>query len=417
MSGLTKFSALSVGAMAIVAILVLALAVFGPGEERATAASTPALYNQELVQGIFQRVSPAVVKIRADRKIGPNYSPLAVGSGVLIDNQGHVATKNHVINGADRIVLGFEAGFNLEAEVVGVSLANDLALLKVDPAYLADISPVEFGDSSVVRPGQLAVAIGSPFGQARSVSVGIIAGIDRTLGSKAGRPLHGILQTDALTNPGDSGGPLLDREGRFIGMNTSILVGPVNEDGRYGVQRIGFALPANSLARLLPTLKGEGGEERIIEPGLLGVTGIPMSARVAERLGLPVRSGIYVTRVLADSPAGHAGIVPAGPGLRGLPVGGDVIIAVDSAPVATLAAFFAELDKHAPGEEIALSVVRKGVEEEVLVAMARWPVGENPYSTSQDVDPRDLPGTAANKYPFIPPLPGFTFPDIFPENP
>ncbi len=413
MSGLTKFSALAMGSAAIVVVLVFALAALGTGEDRATAASTPALFDQDVVQSIYRRISPAVVKIRTDRKLGPNYSPLAVGSGILIDGQGHVATNNHVITGADRIILGFEAGINLEAQVIGVSLANDLALLKVDPALLTNISPVEFGDSSAVRPGQLAVAIGSPFGQSRSISVGIIAGIDRTLGSKAGRPIHGILQTDALTNPGDSGGPLINQEGRIIGMNTSILVGPVNEDGQYGTQRIGFALPANTLVRLLPTLR----EERVIEPGLLGVAGIPMSARVAERLGLPVRSGIYVTRVLADSPAGRAGIVPAGPGRRGLPVGGDVIIAVDAAPVATLAEFFAELDKHAPGEQIALSVVRKGVEEKVLLELARWPVGENPFTTSPDVDPRSLAGAAATQYPFIPPLPGFPFPDIFPENP
>ena len=181
----------------------------------------------------------------------------------------------------------------------------------------------------------MAVAIGSPFGQACSISVGIIAGIDRILGSKEGRPIHGILQTDALPTPGDSGGPLLDREGRITGMNTSILVCPVNTDGQYGSQQICFALSANTLARLLPALR----EQQVIASGLLGVAGIPVSARVAERLGLPERSGIYVTRVLADSPAERAGIVPAGPGLRGLPVGGDVIIAVDPVPVTGLSGF------------------------------------------------------------------------------
>ena len=411
--GLTKFSALAVAAVAIVAVLALALAFLGPGGERATAASTPALFDQEVVQDIYRRISPAVVKIRADRSLGPNYSPIAVGSGFLIDRQGHVATNNHVIIGADRILLEFEAGFTLQAQVIGISLANDLALLKVDPALLANINPAEFGDSSAVRPGQLAVAIGNPFGLSRSISVGIIAGVDRTLGSNVGRPIHGVLQTDAVTNPGDSGGPLIDRDGRVIGMNTSRLAGPVNEDGRYGSQRIGFALPANTLARLLPTLR----EEKVIEAGLLGIAGIPMSARVAERLGLPVRTGIYVTRVLADSPAGRAGIVPAGPGRRGLPAGGDVIAAVDGVPVTRLAGFFAELDKHAPGEQITLSVVRKGVEEKVLIALDRWPVGENPFTTSPDVDPRKLAGTASTPYPFVPPLPGFPFPDLYPENP
>ena len=130
-----------------------------------------------------------------------------------------------------------------------------------------------------------------------------------------------------------------------------------------------------------------------------------------------MRSGIYVTRVLTDSPAGRARMVPAGPGRRGLPVGGDVIIAVDEVAVTTLAEFFAQLDKHSPGEQFSLSVVRRGVEDQVLIALDRWPVGENPFTTSEDVDPRKLAGAAATQYPFIPPLPGFPFPDLFPENP
>lgn len=412
MSGRTKFSGLVVGAAAIVAVLVMALALFGPGEEKLTAATAPALYDQEVVQGIYRDVSPAVVKIRADRKLGPNYTPLVVGSGFLIDDQGYVVTNNHVITGADRVLLEFEAGFTLEAQVVGASLANDIALLKVDPDRIANINPAKFGDSAVVRPGQLAVAIGSPFGLSRSISVGVIGGVNRTLGSKLGRPIHGVIQTDAVTSPGDSGGPLIDREGRVIGMNTSILVGPVNEGGAYGSQRIGFALPADTLTRLLSTLK----DEKIIEPGLLGIAGIPINARVAERLGLPVRSGIYVTRVLSDSPAGRIGVVPAGPSRRSLPVGGDVITAVDDVLVDTLSVFFAELDKHAPGEQMTLTVVRKGVAEKILITMEPWPVEDNPFTTSPDVDPRKLAGTAATQYPFIPPLPGFSFPDIYPEN-
>ena len=111
MSGLTKFAGLLMAALTVVVLLVLSLALFGAGDERATAASTPSLYNQELVQGIDDHVSPAVVKIRADLKLGPNYSPMAVGSGILIDDQGYAATNSHVIAGADRIPLEFEAIF------------------------------------------------------------------------------------------------------------------------------------------------------------------------------------------------------------------------------------------------------------------------------------------------------------------
>ena len=132
---------------------------------------------------------------------------------------------------------------------------------------MTHIEPVELGDSSLVRPGQLAVVIGSPFGLAGSVTVGIVGGVDRVLGSAIARPVHGILQTDAVINPGDSGGPLLDRAGRVVGINTSVQIGPVDAGQQTAGRRIGFALPVNTVTRLLPSLKNND----VLRPALLGI--------------------------------------------------------------------------------------------------------------------------------------------------
>ena len=335
MSGLTKFSVLAVTAIAAAAILVAAIAWTTSGEEKVTAASRVALFDEELVQDIYQRVSPAVALIRADRRIDGSFKPVQIGSGFLIDTEGHIVTNHHVIQGADRLVVELGGSIPVLANVAGVSPGNDLALLKVDPALVTHIEPVELGDSSLVQPGQLAVAIGSPFGLAGSVTVGIVGGVDRVRGSEVGRPVHGIIQTDAVVNPGDSGGPLLDRRGRVIGINTSVQTGLVNADGQDAGRRIGFALPVATLSRLLPKLTNN----EVLKPTLLGIAGAPVEALLTRRLGLPVEAGVYVTRALSDSPAERAGLIPATARSRSLPTGGDIIVAVDGVPVASTAVF------------------------------------------------------------------------------
>ena len=363
------------------------------------------------MQGIYNRVSPAVVVVRADRRSGDSFAAVAIGSGFLVDGEGHIATNHHVVRGADRVVIEFQGSTAAEAEVLGTSPSNDLALLKVHPSLVAHIEPLWLGDSSQVRPGQMAVAIGSPFGLGGSVTVGVVGGVNRVLGNDGARSVHGILQTDAVTNPGDSGGPLLDRAGRVVGINTSVQVGPSELDGRNAGRRIGFALPVNTLARLLPRLK----EKQVMRPTLLGIAVAPVDALLAEQLGLPVYAGVYVTRVLSDSPALRAGLVPAQTRRRGLPEGGDVIAAVDGVAVTSAAGFFAEIDRHLPGDETALSVVRKGVEIEAVVTLAEWPASGNPFVNSANVDPSGRDG-AAPQYPFVPRVPGFSFPDLFPDS-
>lgn len=413
MQRLTKFSALSVFALAMVAVMMAALAMLGPAEEQAGASSVPALFDQELVQGIYRRASPAVVVVRTGRISGNSFVLDNIGSGFLVDQEGHIVTNEHVIRGGGRVLVEFPGGIPIKATVSGISPGNDLALLKIDPTLVAGIRPMELGDSSQVRPGQLAIALGSPFGLGGSISVGVVSGIDRVLGSGLARPVHGVLQTDAVTNPGDSGGPLLDREGRVVGISTSVQVGLTGEENQSAGRRIGFALPVNTLVRLLPRLKAA----HVIKPNFLGIGATPVSAVLSQRLNLSVRSGIYITQVLADSPAARAGLIPASSTQRGLPVGGDVITAVDGAPIASVAGFFSELDQHSPGDQVLLSLVRNGREAEMLVRLDEWPAGANPFANSLDVDSSEGSGSLASQYPFVPRLPGFSFPGIYPDNP
>ena len=413
MSGVTKFSALAVTAVAAVAVLVVVLSRVGSGEEGVTASTTVALFDEELVQEIYQRVSPAVALIRADRKTDGSFTPLTIGSGFLIDKDGHIATNHHVIRGADRVVVQLGGGTAVVAEVAGTSPGNDLALLRVNPALVTHIEPVELGDSSLVRPGQLAVAMGSPFGLTGSVTVGIVGGVDRVLGSEVARPVHGILQTDAVVNPGDSGGPLLDRTGRVVGINTSVQAGLVNVDSQGVGRRLGFALPVNTLVRLLPRLMNN----ETLRPTLLGIAGASVDPLLTQRLDLPVGAGVYVTRVLSESPAQRAGLIPSLRRSRGLPTGGDIIVAVDGVPVTSTAGLFAEIDRFQPQDQVVLSVVRKGVGIQVPVTLAEWPVGVNPFIDGQDFDPRALDGMSRPQYPLVPQIPGFSFPNLFPESP
>jgi len=198
MERMTKIFALAVTVVAAAVILIIAFAWFGPGLEGASPSASAALFDERLVQDIYTRVSPAVVEIRIDRRGQESFTRVGSGSGFLIDEQGHIVTNNHVIEDADRVRVSFQNGVTVEAEILGTNPGNDLALLKVDSAAVAGIVPVALGDSAEAKPGQMAIAIGSPFGLDGSVTVGVISGVGRTLNSDLSRPIAGVLQTDAL---------------------------------------------------------------------------------------------------------------------------------------------------------------------------------------------------------------------------
>lgn len=414
MYGVSKAFALAITSLAAAVILVVVFAWQGPGLDNITPSASAALFDEQLVQGIYEQASPAVVDINIDRKLEDSFNRLGFGSGFLVDTEGHIVTNNHVIQGADRIRISFKDGSSTEAEILGTNPANDLALLKVSAEAVEGITPLLLGDSAETRPGQLAIAIGSPFGLGGSITVGVISGVDRTLNSDLSRPISGVLQTDALINPGNSGGPLLNRQGKVVGINTAIQVSFDSFNPRnLGRGSIGFAVPVDTLVNLLPRLK----ENQVIRPPWLGISAATLEPLLVEDLELPVDHGVYVTQVMSGSPANKEGLVASGLADRGRPAkGGDIIVAVDGTPVTSVSSLIALLNMHLPGDEVTLSVVRDGETIKVTLNLGEWPADRELQSRSRNFPQPRPEDFTQPKNPLVPSTPGFEFPDLFPKK-
>lgn len=414
MYGLSKSFTLAVTVVSSAVILVIAFAWFGPGLGSAIPPTSAALFDEEVVQAVYDRVSPAVVDVNVERKDGESFSRLGFGSGFLIDSEGHVVTNNHVIQQGDRVRVSFQDGTSAPAEILGTNPANDLALLKVPSEAVAGIKPVPFGDSSKVRPGQLAIAIGSPFGLDGSVTVGVISGVDRTLDSDIDRPISGVLQTDALISPGNSGGPLLNRSGEVLGINTAIQLSALDfASPRLTRRSIGFAVPINTLSGLLPDLKAG----KVVRPPWLGISAMSLDSALVESLELDLEQnrGVYVTQVMPGSPAQEAGLIPSGTLGRGLPAGGgDIIVAVGGVEVESVGDLITQLNRYAPGSEIELTLIRAGEETSVMVTLGEWP---SDFAETRRSRIFPLPDDGAfPRSPRSPQVPGIPLPDLFPRN-
>jgi len=414
MYGVSKAFALAITSLAAAVILVVVFAWQGPGLDNITPSASAALFDEQLVQGIYEQASPAVVDINIDRKLEDSFNRLGFGSGFLVDTEGHIVTNNHVIQGADRIRISFKDGSSTEAEILGTNPANDLALLKVSAEAVEGITPLHLGDSAETRPGQLAIAIGSPFGLGGSITVGVISGVDRTLNSDLSRPISGVLQTDALINPGNSGGPLLNRQGKVVGINTAIQVSFDSFNPRnLGRGSIGFAVPVDTLVNLLPRLK----ENQVIRPPWLGISAATLEPLLVEALELPVDHGVYVTQVMSGSPANKEGLIASGLADRGRPAkGGDIIVAVDGTPVTSVSSLIALLNMHLPGDEVTLSLVRDGETIKVTLNLGEWPADRELQSRSRNFPQPRPEDFTQPKNPLVPSTPGFEFPDLFPKK-
>ena len=370
MVSLSRGMNLGMVTVGIAIVLVVAFFWVGPGAGAIfTSASASALYDQGDVVNIYERVSPAVVEVSSTVDSRRRLIGTGTGSGFLIDTEGHIVTNNHVIDGASNVRVKFSNGTGVDAEIVGTYQSGDLALLKVDPSAVSDILPVPLDDSSEVKPGQMAIAIGNPFGLDGSVTVGVVSQVGRSLTNAQGRSINGVIQTDALINPGNSGGPLLDSNGAVIGINTAMQVSPT---GR-GVGGIGFAIPVDVLTSILPRLKSEGN----IVPPWLGILARPIDADLMERLELPVDRGVYIVRVLPDSPADEAGLRGSGRGIGGTEASvsseGDIITRVDGVEIDSVAGMIAQLKDKKPGDETLLTVVRGDETLELTVTLGEWP--------------------------------------------
>jgi S1-C subfamily serine protease len=272
---------------------------------------------------IFEKMSPAVVSIvnaayRRDFFTLNVYEvPRGSGSGIVWDERGHIVTNFHVIYQADRLEISLTGRRFYEATIVGVAPDYDLAVLKID-IDAEDLCTIPLGASKKLRVGQKVLALGNPFGLDRSLSTGIISALGRTIQSLTGHKIHDVIQTDAAINPGNSGGPLLDSFGRLIGINTAILSPSGASSG------IGFAIPVDTLAHLVPQLIQKG---RLSKAGL-GITLIP--DRLRESWGI---EGAAVWEVVPGSSADRAGLKGTRRMLYGKIRIGDVIFEVDGRPV------------------------------------------------------------------------------------
>ena len=275
-----------------------------------------------------------------------------VGSGLIIDEEGHIVTNYHVIQNAKSLDVTLQDKSKFEARQVGSDPVNDIAILKIDcPAN--KLHPVPLGTSRDLEVGQKVLAIGNPFGLEGTLTTGIISSLERTLKTKYGI-IDQVIQTDAAINPGNSGGPLLDTRGQVIGINTAIFSRTGESAG------IGFAVPVSTLKRILPDLMEHG---RVIRPWF-GVLGRGLTPHLSKALNLPLDSGFLVEQLERGSSAHYAGIRG---GRRGviygnyrLQIGGDVITSLGGMPVTSLDDIKSILEDRRPGETIAIRFLREG---------------------------------------------------------
>jgi S1-C subfamily serine protease len=291
----------------------------------------------------------------------------------VIDEDGNIITNAHVVEGADSVsvTLG-EDGDAYDAEVLGADPSTDIAVLDVD-APEAALEPLSLGDSSRVRVGDPAIAIGNPFGLDRTATAGIISAVQREISAPNGFTITDAIQTDAPINPGNSGGPLIDASGRVIGINSQI-----ESAGGQGNVGIGFAVPINTAREIAQQLIADGE----VQHAYLGVSGADLTPEIADVLNLDVDAGALVQSVVPDSPADEAGI-QAGDAevtIGGRPVGagGDLIVAVEDEPVETMTDVIAAVDAKQPGDEVELTLLRDGDERTVTVELAERPASARP---------------------------------------
>lgn len=309
---------------------------------------------------IYERVSSAVVNITTQVMVSDFFWGSAPeegsGSGFLWDDQGHIVTNYHVIEGAQEISVSFGDDVNLAATVVGADPQNDLAVLKVDSPP-TPAQPIEPGASADLKVGQTVLAIGNPFGQfERTMTEGIISALNRTIQTDS-QVLRGVIQTDAAINRGNSGGPLLDSRGRLIGVNSAIFSPTGTSAG------VSLAIPVDKVRRVVPELIANG---RYPHPWLgLEELGYEISPALAQALDLPVEGGLLVARIYQGSPADEAGIRTATNevilGNRRYLVGGDILTAIDGRPLTTWEQLSAYLDEEARVDQtVTLDILRDG---------------------------------------------------------
>jgi serine protease Do len=416
-----RFTLVTLCLTAIVAFLVGAIVAGGLGQPLVNAGETPsrtaprpvlratsvpsAGSNLVNFADVVERINPAVVNIdataraseaggrrrrRADGGDSFDFGPglrgerdgprRGAGSGFIIDSDGSILTNHHVIDRADRITVKLSDGRSLRAHVIGADPDTDIALIKVDGERGLPVAPI--GDSSSLRMGEWVCAIGNPLGYEHSVTVGVISFLGRKLFDAS---LDNYIQTDAAINFGNSGGPLINSRGEVIGINSAISSRASN---------IGFAVPINGAAAILPQLRAQGRVTR----GYIGVALRDVDADLVRSLKLPVSEGALVQDITDGSPAERAGLRPY-----------DVIVSFDGQPIATDDELIRQISSHTPGAATALTIVRDGRQMPVTVKLAERPARAGGGADSRGSAPTPTPSGGRSD---LEPLIGLSVRDI-----
>lgn len=320
---------------------------------------------------IYRAVSPGVVNITNrgyQESIWGVFPSEGSGSGSIVDERGYILTNYHVIEGANQLEVQIEND-KYPATVVGTDRDDDLAVIKVEASRGRRLTVVKLGTSHGLEVGQKVLAIGNPFGLQRTLTTGIISGLERPLRDpSARRTINGAIQTDAAINPGNSGGPLLNARGEMIGINTAIQA---NAGG--GSIGIGFAVPVDVAQRIIPEIINKG----YVSRPWLGISSVPVDARVVRAFNLPVEYGIIVADVPHNAAGAASVLRPAvmretvyGISLQQL---GDVILAIDGKKTATLDDLQNALQDKKPGETVDVEVLRQGKRINVPVKLSERP--------------------------------------------
>src|ERR671921_2379150 len=297
---------------------------------------------------VFRAISPGVVSISATRQPRSFFDSARRGGGTgsVIDEQGHILTNYHVIEDADQVTVSLGGDKTYPARVVGRDPDTDLAVIQVT-GVREPLKVVPMGDSDRLSVGQKVLAIGNPFGLDRTLTTGVISGLQRPIEARTGRIIEGAIQTDASINPGNSGGPLLDSQGRMIGINSQIL----SPDGG-GSVGVGFAVPVNIAKRILPQLIREG---RVVRPKL-GI--YPRAVSDLRGTRLPVQEGLLIIELDPQGSAAAAGLRGLSETAEGDLVVGDIITAIDGEKLETQNDLFRVMDKHQFNDTVQVEVVR-----------------------------------------------------------
>ena len=331
-------------------------------------------------QAIYADAAPSVVTILS--LVGDSADPTSAGqgSGFVISDDGEIVTNAHVvtdateagggspINEADEVYVEFGDRNQVPAEIIGTDLNADVALIKVDPDGL-DLQPIDLGDSDSVQVGAPVAAIGSPFGQEQSMSVGIVSATDRSIDSLTQFKIDGAIQTDTSINPGNSGGPLIGADGRVVGIDQQINTTSGGNEG------VGFAVPINLVKRSVEQLRENGK----VEYAYIGVKSQPLYPQLAEKLGIDAPTGSLISSVVSGGPADEAGLQGAGDESkvefqgRKVAVGGDTIVAVNGEKLVSENDLSRLIATYNPGDDVTLTIIRDGKEMDVDVTLGARP--------------------------------------------